>query len=180
MQFDLTIGGKTARSKTGQHAASINWNEVPDEAQEFIIRYGLKQYLADGMAGAENVQQAADGVAERVRKIMEADFARARGEPSSKPDSIEARALKIAKGKVRDTAKARKVKLDKDQVQAAAEAWLKRDPTQFMELAAKEIEAEEATRAALEDSEDIFDILGLNDAADEVEGDEEEETSDED
>lgn len=154
MIINLTIGGNTKRSKLGQHEAVIDWNQVPDEAQAFIIRYGLKQYLADGIAGAETVEDAAEGVKERVRKVLEADFARARGEGSAKPDSVEVRALRLAKDAVKAKAKAGNVKLDKEQIEETAKAWIAASP-KFT----KQAEAELAAAAAL--LEDDFEIPGM-------------------
>lgn len=178
--IQLTIGGNTKRSKLGQHAVEINWDELNADVQDFVKRYGLKQYIADGMAGTVNVQDAAAGVAERVRKLVEGDMGRTRTEGSAKADSVEVRALKLARAKVRDTAKVRKVKLEKEQVEAAAKAWFERDPTMFLELAQKELEAEAATRDALEDSEDIFAILGIDQGDDEVEDETDEDESEDD
>lgn len=164
--MQLLIGGNTKRSKLGQHAVEIEWNNLPDESQQFVIKYGLKQYLADGMAGAENVQDAKEGVEERVRKLLEADFGRSRGESSGKLDTLEARMVKIARQAVREKAKAKKVKLDKDQVEAAAAAWIERDPVKFTEEAQKQLDAEAETRERMnegEEEEDIFALLGISD-----------------
>jgi hypothetical protein len=167
--YNLTIGGNTKRSTLGQHPVEINWDQVPEEARQFVIKYGLKQYLADGIAGAENVQAAKEGVAERVRKILEADFQRTRGEGGAKPDTVEGLALKLAKDAVRAKAKERKVKLEKEQVEAAAKAWVDRDP-KFLEMAQEELNR----KAGLMDSFDLDEFLSFGDEDKSEEGGEDE------
>lgn len=125
--INLTIGGTTKRSNNGQHTVEIDFDALPDASRDFVIRYGLKQYLADGAAGAGSNAELVAGVEERVRKLREADFQRTRGEGSAKPDTEERIAMKLAKELIRVKAKAAGVTLPKEKVEAAAEAFLAKD-----------------------------------------------------
>lgn len=122
--YDLTIGGQTKRSTTGQHPASIDWEKLPEASRDFVIRYGLKQYLADGMAGAENVADAATGVAARVAKLLSGDLTRTRGEAKEATDTVGGRATKLVKAAIRTTMKAKDVKASKEAVAEAAKKLL--------------------------------------------------------
>lgn len=101
--IELMIGGNTARSTLGQHPVKIDWDALPDISQAFIVRYGLKQYLADGMAGAESVEDAATGVEARVAKLLAGDLSRTAKEGV---DSTTARAMKLARAFIRAKVKA--------------------------------------------------------------------------
>jgi len=149
--INLTIGGTTARSNKGQHPVSIAWDKLPEESRDFIVKYGLKQYLADGMARAEDEAQAKALVDERVAKLLAADFSRASGE--SKPDSIEARALRMAKEFVRAKLKEANATADKEKVAAAAEKLVEAQPKWKAE-AKKQIEAERKAKEALAEAGD--------------------------
>lgn len=152
----LTIGGNTKRSKLGQHKVEIDFDALPQASKSFVIAYGLKQYIADGMAGANDETDAASGVSERVRKLKEADFARTRGE-STNVDSVEQRAIKLAKAAIRTALKAKNAKADKEQIDTAAKAYVERDPQ--WKLKAKEQLDFEATLAEQVTNEEEDSIL---------------------
>lgn len=173
--INLVIGGKTKRSNTGQHPVSLDWNALPDESQAFVIAYGLKQYLADGMAGKETEADAKAGVEARVAKLLAADFTRTRGEGNAKPDSVEGRALKLARAFIRAKLKSANKTAEKEQVDAAAKKLVETQPKWKVE-AKSQLDAEAATNAALaeDESDDILaDLLG-DDADEEDESTEDE------
>jgi hypothetical protein len=121
MNIELVIGGQTARSKTGQHPVALDFDTLPEASKAFVIRYGLKQYLADGMAGCENVVDAKAGVDARVAKLLSGDLTRTKGEAAIKTDTPEGRALKNAKAAIKAAMKEANISL-KDMAEAIAEA----------------------------------------------------------
>lgn len=147
--ISLTIGGNTKRSKSGQHPVSLDWNALPDASQAFIIQYGLKQYLADGMAGAENEADAKTGVEARVAKLLSGDLSRTKGEAKDRPDTEGGRALANAKAAIRTAMKAANVKADKDAVTEAAKALVESDP-QWLADAKAELAKETKMATALD------------------------------
>lgn len=162
MIYDLTIGGQTKRSKLGAHQVQIDWDKVPETAQQFIIKYGLRQYIADGMAGAESEADAKAGVADRTRKVLEADFARTKGEPGfAKADTEETRAVKLAKQFIRDSLKAQNATAPKEAIDEAARALVESDPV-YKKEAKKQLKAEaDSKEAASTSSEGNSIIAGL-------------------
>jgi len=137
--IELTIGGNTKRSRTGQHPVKIEWDKLPEAAQDFIVKYGLKQYLADGMAGAENEADAKSGVESRVAKLLSGDLTRAKGETVTRTDTPEGRALKNAKAAIRQAMKEANIS-QKEMGEAIAEAaadYVKNDPTWIEEAKAE-------------------------------------------
>lgn len=172
MIYELTIGGATKRSTTGQHPVKVDFDALPETSKDFVIRYGLKQYLADGMAGAENVATAKAGVEARVAKLESGDLSRSRGEGKEAPDTVETRAIKLAKAAIRANAKAKNIKPTKEQVADAAAKLVAKDDS--WKAKAKEQLDTEAKMAQSSDMDDLLaDILGT------VEEDEEDETTDE-
>lgn len=153
--YDLTIGGNTKRSKTGQHKVNIDFGALPPESQTFIVRYGLKQYLADGMAGATTEAEAAEGVNQRVAKLLAADFTRTRGE-SGPTDDEATLAKQIAREEIRTALKAKGVKLPKERVGELVDALFTRDETRLRKEAAKRI----ADRKKAAEALSLDDILG--------------------
>ena len=125
--IELTIGGKTTRSLNGQHTVTVDWENLPEPSRSFIIRYGLKQYLADGAAGAANHDELVGGVDARMTKLANADFQRTRGDGSAKLDTEERIALRLAKEMIRAKLKANKLEAPKEKVEAAAVALLAKD-----------------------------------------------------
>lgn len=67
--MQLTIGGKTARSKFTPATVEVDFAKLPEVTQAFIIEYGAKQYLADGVAGAESQVEFEEGIATRLAKM---------------------------------------------------------------------------------------------------------------
>lgn len=141
MTVELTIGGNTKRSTTGQHPVKVEFHQLPDASQDFIIRYGLKQYLADGTAGATSVEEAATGVNDRLAKLISGDLTRTRGDKEP-VDTVETRAVKIVKGVIAQQAKAKGVKLSKEQVAATVKAVMDNEDKakQYRAQAKKELD----------------------------------------
>ena len=126
----------------------------------FVIRYGLKQYLADGMAGALNADEAKTGVDARVAKLLAADFTRTRGE-SGPTDDVATLAKRIAREEVQTALKAKGVKPGKEKVAEIVEALFTRDEARLRKEAEKRINARKA--AAENIMGDLLSELGLGD-----------------
>lgn len=150
--IELTIGGNTKRSRFKPLAVSVDWNALPDNAQAFVIAYGLRQYLADGMAGAESEAEAHNGATDRLAKLKSGDLSRARGTPSDKPDTVETRAMKLAREFIRTKLKAANKTAEKEKI---AEAAKKLVDTQdkWKAMAKEQLDAEAKAKAALADDE---------------------------
>lgn len=138
--IELIIGGKTARSTLGQHPVKIDWETLPSASVDFIVNYGLKQYLADAMAGAENEADAKAKIEGRLAKLVAGDMSRTRGEGKDAPDTEGSRALKLARAAIRTAMKAANVKADKEAINEAAskmvasdDSWLAKAKAQLAE-----------------------------------------------
>jgi len=103
--IELTIGGTTKRSNNGQTTVSVDWENLPEASRSFVIAYGLKQYLADGAAGAQSNDELTQGVAERLRKLETADFVR-KGTGVERGDTESTLALRFAKDAIKAACKA--------------------------------------------------------------------------
>ncbi len=170
-QIVLTIGGNTKRSRF-THEAKVDWEKLPEESRAFIIRYGVKQYLADGTAGAETEAEFKAGVDSRVAKLLAADFTRAKGEGNAKPDTPEGRALKLAKAFLREQiktanakalaadAKAEPLKPAPEVIEASAKKMLAANGKWLAEAKAQ-IEREKALAGEETGEEDIMALLGI-------------------
>lgn len=137
----LEIGSTSKRSRFKPLPVSIDWNKLPDASQNFIIRYGLKQWLADAQAGAESEAIAHDAVKERVKKLETGDLTRAKGEGAAKPDTVESRALKLAVAYIREQLKAANAKAEAAVIKEAAAELVKGDES-FTKEAKKQLDAE--------------------------------------
>lgn len=156
--IELVIGGNTKRSRTGQHPVSIDFDALPEASQSFIVSYGLKQYLADGMAGAESEADAKAGVEARVAKLQSGDLSRARGEGTAKADTVEGRALKLARDAIRASLKAANQTADKELIAEAAKEFVKTDPS-FMKEAKKQLDQEAKAKETLSGSDALSAIM---------------------
>lgn len=161
--IQLTIGGKSKRSRLGQHSVAIEWDKLPDASQLFVINYGLRQYLADATAGAGTEADAKAGIESRVRKLQDADFSRTRGEAADKPDTVEGRFLKLARADIRERLKAANQTVEKEKIADAAKALLaKKDEhplaKKLFAEAKRQIDAEAKAKDTLA-AEDGADIL---------------------
>lgn len=161
--MQLTVGGNTKRSKLGTFAIELpDFNDLPEATRNFIVAYGLKQYLADGMAGAADRDDAQAGIDERKRKLIEADFQRTRGEGTAKPDSLEARTLKLVKAAIREAMKAKSVKATKEMVDAAAQKLLESEGAdKFRKEAQRQLDTEAKFKGEADVMDDILaDLIG--------------------
>lgn len=158
----MTLGGATKRSKVTPFERKVEWNGLPDVAQEFIVRYGLKQYLADAMAGATEQSDAEAKVDARLAKLVAGDMSRAKGEGFDKPDTETGRAMKLAKAAIRDALKAKNKTADKDAISDAAKKMVDTQP-KWMAEAKKQLKAEADAKQALADDDTdtiLADLLG--------------------
>jgi hypothetical protein len=111
----------------------------------------LKQYLADAMAGAESEAEAHDSVKGRVAKLLAGDLSRQRGDGTAKPDTLEGRAIKLAKAFIRDQLKAANAKAEKEQIDEAAKELVKDDP-KWTKEAKTQLDAETSMKAETSDA----------------------------
>ena len=114
----LTIGGKTARSKYEPKQVTVDFAKLPQASQDFIIAYGLKQYLSDGVAGVESQLEFDNGIIDRMKKLDSGDLTRTRGEGKAKPDTETGRAQKLAKEAIRAKIKAASAEVTTEQREA--------------------------------------------------------------
>ena len=121
--YTLTIGGKTARSKYTPHTVHIDFDLLPEASRDFVIRYGLKQYLADGVAGVENQAEFDAGVIERATKLEKGDLTRER-KASHSVDGPTARTIKLVKEMIRGKIKAAALKVEKDAFEAMVDKFV--------------------------------------------------------
>lgn len=147
--YTLTIGGQTKRSTLGQHTVELDWDAMPEASKDFVTRYGLKQYIADGMAGAADEAAAKAGVETRVAKLLSGDLTRTKGEAKDAPDSIGSRAMKLASATIRAAMKAKGLKADKDAVKAAATQLVASQP-KWTEDAKAQLETEAGMSAGVD------------------------------
>jgi hypothetical protein len=161
MTMQLTIGGNTKRSKLGTFDVELpDFDVLPEKTRDFVIAYGLKQYLADGMAGAADRDAAQEGIDKRTAKLLEGDFTRTRGDGAGKVDSVDQRALKLIRQMIRDKAKAQSVKLDKEQVDETAQTYLDSPKgQQYRDIAQRQLDEERAIQNE-PDEDEGDDILG--------------------
>lgn len=145
--YELNIGGTTKRSQFKPVPVTVDWDKLPEASREFLIRYGIKQQLADGGAGAKTQADWESGIKERLTKIMEGDFSRTRGEAKAKPDTVEQRAAKLAKTALLADIKAAGLAPSKEQIAEAVADLIKADPSYTAE-AKKQIAAEAKLREA--------------------------------
>lgn len=145
----LTIGGATKRSTLGQHAVEFDWDAMPDTSKDFIVRYGLRQYIADAMAGAENEADAKAKIEARATKLRSGDLARTKGEAKDAPDSVASRAIKLATATIRAALKAANAKADKEVIKAGA-AELVRTQPKWTEDAQAQLDAEKTMGGGLD------------------------------
>jgi hypothetical protein len=167
-KVDFTIGGKTAKSKWTPHVATIDFDSLPEASRAFLLHYGIRQYLADGMAGATSQAEFDTGIKDRLTKIAEADFSRTRGEGLGKPDTDESRAIKLAKAAIRAKAKANNMTLTKEKVDETATKLIAADP-KFLAEAKKQLAAEAKLRESADGSDDLLAAMlaeaGVTDAS---------------
>lgn len=168
---DMTIGSNGKRARFEPQAVQLDLASLPHESLAFALLYGLKQYIADGAAGSEDQAGFNLGIEQRVRKLVEADFARTKGEGGSKPDSAETRARKLATLAIREKLKANNAKAEPKQIAEAASKMVAADP-KWLKAATKQL----ADEAALRDEEtdgglgDVMEgLLGLTTEEDETE-----------
>lgn len=146
--YELTLGGKTKRSTLGTHTVQVDWDALPEPSKDFAIRYGLRQYLADAMAGAEDEADAKAKVDARLAKLVSGDLTRTQGSGGlNKPDTVDTRAAKLARAVIMSALKDANQKAEKDVITAAVKAMVEGDP-QYKEMAAQQIKAETGMKTA--------------------------------
>lgn len=154
--IQLVIGGTTKRSTLGQHPVELDFATLPQVSQDFIVRYGLKQYLADGMAGAESEAVAGEGVKARVAKLVSGDLSRTAGTGGGKPDTLAVITARLARDFIKGKLAAAGKTFTKEQMASAIVALVAKD-----DRFKKEAEKQMAAKAELAEQDDGFDLDGL-------------------
>lgn len=149
--IELSIGATTKRSRFAPLPVNVDWNALPDASQAFVIRYGLKQYLADAMAGCESEAEAHNEVKARVAKLLSGDLSRARGEGLSRPDTLETRTNKLARAFLVAALKEANAKATKEQMVEAVAELVKTDGS-FAKEAKKQLDQETAMKEGKSDA----------------------------
>jgi hypothetical protein len=155
-EYKLNIGGKTKRSQAGQHEVIIDFDALPEASKDFIIRYGLKQYLADGMAGATEPSAAKAGINARVTKLKEANFERTRGEAGPVDDEAVL-ARRLARDEFLAAVKAAGAdfqsgwkELDKDKKAAHIAGFFEKNKDRFTKEAKAQIDKRKAAASGID------------------------------
>lgn len=150
--IELTIGGQTKRSKYQPKTVTVDWASLPPASQDFIVRYGLKQYLADGVAGAESQADFDAGVEERLGKLKSGDLTRTKGDGAKRPDTETGRAQKLAKDAIRAKIKAAGLETTPEQREEIFSKFFADEEKMkpFVAEAKRQLAAEKATGDILE------------------------------
>lgn len=157
--FETMIGSTGKRARFQPKEVTLDMAALPKESLEFILAYGVRQYLADGAAGSEDQAGFNLGIEQRIRKLLEADFSRSRGEAQAKPDSEEVRARKLAAMAIREKLKAAGAKADAKAINEAAAKMVAADP-KWVKAAAKQLADEAKLREAEAEADDgLGDIM---------------------
>lgn len=156
--LEMTIGSTGKRARFEPKTVQLDMAALPKESVEFALAYGLKQYIADGAAGSEDQAGFNLGVDQRVRKLLEADFARTKGEGQAKPDTEEGRAKKLASMAIREKLKQAGAKADPKAVSEAAAKMVAADP-KWKKAAAKQLAEEAKLRAEAAEGDEGEDAI---------------------
>lgn len=146
------IGGATKRSKFAPVTVEVDFTTLPQASQDFLVAYGIKQYLADGVAGAESDQDFNEGVAARLAKMKDGTVGvRGSGEGKGPTDSVEVLARQLARQAINAALKAQGIdKPEAEAMNAAITQLLASDNgAAFRTEAATQIEARKAKTASL-------------------------------
>jgi hypothetical protein len=139
--INLSIGGATKRSKFTAKAVDIDWDALPEASKSFAINYGLKQYIADGVAGALDQVDFDEGIAARIANLSSGDFSRKGGEggfaPTNDPKVL---GRKLAAQEVRERVKASGKVFSKEQVAAAIEKLFTSNEEKYVKEAQRQID----------------------------------------
>lgn len=127
-KFDITVGSTGKRNKIGTFTVPVAWDALSDEVQIFIIKHGLKQYLADAAAGVTDRSDAEARIKAKLAKLVSGDLSRSRGEGPSRPDTVDSRALKMARDHIRTLLKEANEKADKEAIAEAAKLLVAEEP----------------------------------------------------
>lgn len=156
--LEMTIGSTGKRARFEPKLVQMDLASLPKESIEFALAYGLKQYIADGAAGSEDQAGFNLGVDQRVRKLLEADFARTKGEGSAKPDTADTRAKKLATQAIRTKLAANGAKADAKAISEAAAKMVAADP-KWKAAATKQLADEAKLREAEAETDGMDDIM---------------------
>jgi hypothetical protein len=158
----LQIGRTGEKAKYQGRVVSFDLATMPPASLLFALEYGLRQYVADGTAGSEDQTGYDVGIDQRLKKLAEGDFSRAKGERQAKADTAEARAVKNAISAIKAKLAQANVKAEAKVIKERAEKMVGDNP-KWLADARKQL-AEEAKMA--EGFEDILgDLLGVGDDA---------------
>lgn len=152
MSYEMTIGGKTARSKFTPKTVMVDWDNLPEVSKQFAIQYGLKQYLADGAAGSESQADFESGIDARLDNLTSGEFKRTR-EGAGPTDSVEVLARRLASDEVTAALKTAGKKLEKEAKAAVVDAHLGKNADRLKKAAKAQIDARKAAADAVDLSE---------------------------
>lgn len=163
----IQIGRTGEKAKFQGKEVKLDLTKLPMTSIVFALTYGLKQYIADGTAGSEDQTGYNVGIDQRLAKLAEGDFTRKSAEGTTRSDSPEGRAKKMAVAAIKAKLAASGAKADAKAINEAAAKMVEAQPV-WLEKAKKAL-AEEAKMAEAADVGDILnDLLGLT--GDDAEG----------
>lgn len=163
--LQIKVGGETTKSRFQPVTVGIDWDKLPEASRDFVIRYGIKQWLADGTVGEKVTTQATftEAINTRKGKLEAGDFSRTRGEsgPVNDPETL---AGQMAKAIVVDAFKDQGKKLpEKEQLAKVVAAYFAKNKAALVKDATAQIKARKDRAAAILEGEgdDILAALGL-------------------
>jgi hypothetical protein len=121
MQFEIYV-------RKADHSESLDFNQLPENVQQFVAEYGLRQILNDSVSGVKDQAEAAEKVQAKAQSLREGTVkmsgggGRAKSEVDRETEELLAQLLKQAG--VANMTEARK--LAKDQANAVRQLIAKR------------------------------------------------------
>jgi hypothetical protein len=121
MQFEIYV-------RKADHSESLDFNQLPENVQQFVAEYGLRQILNDSVSGVKDQAEAAEKVQAKATALREGTVkmsgggGRAKSEVDRETEELLAQLLKQAG--VANMTEARK--LAKDQANAVRQLIAKR------------------------------------------------------
>lgn len=165
--FAVKVGGTGKRSKFTPITRNVVWENLPDSTREFVVAFGLRQILANAAIGATKQAEFEAQVDDKLKNLIEGKLTATRG-TTVIVDSVDARALKLAKAAIRTALKAAGKTAEKDAIDGAAKKMLDGSKGEGLRREAKDqldAEARIAEQMGEDEADDIMaDLLAGMDA----------------
>lgn len=151
----------TFKSKKAGKEVTVDVNSLPIQSVIAFMQYGAQRFINDKIGGSEIDEKEAGEIFDKIFKQLQDGWeGRTRGEGA---DPIETKARGIARDQIKAAIMAKGLKLKdvgKEKVAELTENLFKKNRDEYMEQAAKLLEAEKQARDKAADAVDLGD-LGL-------------------